>query len=204
GWSVRYGVHEGNKSGKSEISTLRPKLLDQFKLLGRPLGTKTADDAWVEKLGDTIYSSTRAKAAEAVAGALAEGIAPDVVAEAMSLAATKLVLCMPGRTGNQIQPGKPMGSIHGAGVGVHGPAAANAWRNIARVSNARNTVASLIVGAFHTAGQSGGQLKEPPHLALLEKVTAKDAGTLLGDAETALKARDLDRTAAVIHRYGEQ
>jgi hypothetical protein len=128
-----------------------------------------------------------------------------VIGEAMSLAATKLVLCMPGRTGTQIQPGKPAGSIHGAGVGVHGADAANAWRNIARVSNARNTVASLIVGAYHTAGQSGGELKElQPEAEVLAKVTSKDAATLLRNAEGALKERDLNLCAANVQRYGEQ
>ena len=118
--SVRFCIHEGGKSGSSEISALLPKLLDQYKLVGRPLGAKVADDAWLLHLADTIYRSNRAQGAEAVAAALAEGFAPDVIGEAMSLAATKLVLCMPGRTGTQIQPGKPEGSIHGAGVGVHG------------------------------------------------------------------------------------
>jgi len=203
--SVRFCTHEGRKSGSSEISVLLPKLLDQYKLVGRPLGAKVADDAWLLHLADTIYRSTRAQGAEAVAAALAEGFAPDVIGEAMSLAATKLVLCMPGRTGTQIQPGKPEGSIHGAGVGVHGADAANAWRNIARVSNARNTVASLIVGAYHTAGQSGGELKElQPEADVLAKVTSKDAATLLRNAEGALKERDLNLCAANVQRYGEQ
>jgi hypothetical protein len=79
-----------------------------------------------------------------------------VIGEAMSLAATKLVLCMPGRTGTQIQPGKPEGSIHGAGVGVHGADAANAWRNIARVSNARNR---------HLGSGLGGRPDATPTLA---------------------------------------
>ena len=35
-------------------------------------------------------------------------------------------------------PGKPRGSVHGDSVGVHASDAANAWRNIARVSNPRN------------------------------------------------------------------
>lgn len=201
--SVRFCIHEGRKTGVSEISGLLPKLLDQFKLIGRTPGKKTADDAWVQRLADTIYGAPRPKAAEAVAGALADGIAPDVIGEAMSLAATKLVQCMPTRRKDQAQPGKPEGSIHGAGVGVHGADACNAWRNIARVSNARNAFASLIVGAYHTAGQSGGLLKEPPQIALMEKITEKDASALLRDAEGSIKEKNLDRTAALIQRYGE-
>src|SRR5207302_8364634 len=98
----------------------------------------------------TIYGSGHAPAAEAAAAALAEGFAPEAVGEAISLAANRLVLCDPGRRKDQAQPGKPEGSVHGASVGVHASDSANAWRNIARVSNARNTYASLIVGAFHT------------------------------------------------------
>ena len=86
----------------------------------------------------------------------------------------------------QASRGKPEGSVHGDSVGVHASDSANAWRNIARVSNPRNTVASLIVGAFHTAGQTGGLNKEPQPLPeQLEKITAKDADALLRDAEAA-------------------
>jgi hypothetical protein len=97
-----------------------------------------------------------------------------------------------------------VGSIHGASVGVHASDAANAWRNIARVSDVRNTIASLIVGAFHTAGQSGGQSKQPhPLPEQLEKVTAKDAAGLLRDAEAAIRAKDQARVCALVQRYGE-
>jgi len=89
-------------------------------------------------------------------------------------------------------------------VGVHASDSANAWRNIARVSNTRNTFASLICGAYHTAGQNGGQTKEPYQLAeQLEKIKAKDGETLLKEAEAAIKAREQARAAALIHRYGE-
>ncbi len=187
-----------------EIRTVLPKLLDQYKLPGKSPGTRTADDAWVEHLAGTVYASNGAKAADAVAAALAEGMAPAAVAEAISLAANRLVLCDPGRTKGQTSEGKPEGSIHGASVGVHASDAANAWRNIARVSDARNAVASLIVGAYHTAGQSGGQSQQPqPHPEQLEKIRAKDAATLLSHAEDAIKERDQARAAALVHRYGE-
>ena len=58
------------------------------------------------------------------------------VGEAISLAANQLVLHDPGRT-RADTPAKPKGSVHGASVGVHAQDAANAWRNIARVSNSR-------------------------------------------------------------------
>jgi hypothetical protein len=200
--SVRFCVHEGGGGGG--VRTALPKLLDQYKLLGRPIGTRTADDATVERLAMTIYGGNGNQAAEAVAAALADGMAPEVIGEAISLASNRLVLCDPGRKKDQVRPGKPEGSIHGASVGVHASDSANAWRNIARVSNARNTVCSLIVGAYHTAGQSGGLNKQPyPLPEHLEKITAKDTDTLLRDTEAAIKDKDQARATALVYRYGE-
>jgi hypothetical protein len=207
--SVRFCVDEeretrkgGREPGQDNLRTVLPKLLDQYHLLGRPVGTRQADAGWVERLADTIYGPSRARAAEAVAGALADGFSPEVIGEAMSLAANRLLLGDPGL--QKAQPGKPVGSVHGASVGVHASDSANAWRNIARVSNERNTIASLIVGAFHTAGQSGRQLKEPhPLPEQLEKIKAKDAATLLRDTEAAIREKDQARAAALVHRYGE-
>jgi hypothetical protein len=204
--SVRFCCDEekSRKGATPEVRTILPKLLDQYKLVGKEIGKRKAEDGWVEKLAETIYGSSGAKAADAAAAALAEGMSPEVVGEAISLAANRLVLCDPGRRKEQASEGKPEGSIHGASVGVHASDAANAWRNIARVSDARNTVASLIVGAYHTGGQSGGLNKEPYPLAeQREKIKAKDADTLLRDAEDAIKEKDQARAAALVHRYGE-
>jgi hypothetical protein len=206
--SVRFCVDEEQdlrkRNRQPEIRTVLPKLLDQYKLLGRSPGKRPADDAWIEQLAQTIYGDTRARAAEVVAAALAEGISPEAVGEAISLAANRLVLCDPGRTKAQASPGKPEGSIHGASVGVHASDSANAWRNIARVSNARNTFASLIVGAFHTAGQTQGQTKQPhPLPEELDKAKATDADALLRETEAAIKEKNQARAAALVHRYGE-
>jgi len=200
--SVRFCCNEGNRAGQTEIYTLLPKLMDQYKLMGKEIGKRRADDGWIVSLADTIYGAGRAKAADAVAAALAEGMSPEDIGEAMSLAANRLVLCDPGR--QRAEPGKPIGSIHGASVGVHASDSANAWRNIARVSNKRNTFASLICGAYHTAGQNGNQTKQPQPLPeQLEKITAKDGSTLLKETEGAIKDKDQARAAALVHRYGE-
>jgi hypothetical protein len=207
--SVRYCVRTeqsmlAQKRNPPEIRALLPKLLDQYKLVGRPLGKRTADDAWVEHLSHTIYSGSRAQAAEAAAAALAEGMGPEAVAEAMVVAANRLVLCDQGRPKEWVSEGKPVGSCHGDSVGVHASDAANAWRNIAKVSSPRNVVASLIVGAYHTAGQLYHQNKEPyPLPEHLEKVKAKDAAGLLKEAEGAIRDKDQFRACAVVHRYGE-
>ena len=207
--SVRFCVTEEEelrKRGRQpEIRTVLPKLLDQYRLVGRPLGTRPADDDWVERLAETVYGNNRARAAESVAAALAEGISPEVVGEAIALAANRLVLCDPGRRKEQASPDKPEGSVHGASVGVHASDAANAWRNIARVSDVRNTIASLIVGAYHTAGQSNGLSKQPyPLPEQLEKIQTKNGDTLLADAETAIREKDQARACALVQRYGEQ
>lgn len=207
--SVRYCLaSEQNrierKYPNSPVRAVLPKLLDQHKLVGRALGERKADDAWVERMSQMIYSSTREQAADAVAAALAEGMSPEAVGEAISLAANQLVLRDPGRPKEWTSPGKPVGSVHGDSVGVHASDAANAWRNIARVSNARNTVASLIVAAYHTAGQTSHQQKESYPLAEhLEKVTQKDAESLLRETEAAIKDKDQIRACALVHRYGE-
>jgi hypothetical protein len=207
--SVRFCV-EAEQQFKSRkytpaIRTVLPKLLSTLD--GKPIGNKQAEDAWVEKLSQTIYSGTPAQAAEAVTSALAEGFSPESVGEAISLAANRLVLCDPGRNQDQNTAGttfkKIRGSCHGDSPGVHASDSANAWRCIARVSNQRNTFASLIAGAYHTGGQSGGQNKLPYPLGEeLEKVEEKDAAKLLSACETAVRERNQARASALIHRYG--
>lgn len=184
------------------IRTVLPRLFDRYHLAGRKPGQRKAEDKWIERLAQTIYGDGRERAAEAAAAALAEGMAPEAIGEAISLAANRLVLCDPGR--KEAEPGKPVGSVHGASVGVHASDAANAWRDIAAVSNARNTFASLICGAFHTAGQNGGQNKEPyPTAEHLAKIETKDAKRLLQLAEAAIEESDQAGAAALVQRYGE-
>jgi len=74
--------------GKS-VQALLPKLLEEHKLIDRSTGTKKAEDAWVDQLSQTIFASTPEQAAGAVASALAEGIDPKAVGEAISLAANQ-------------------------------------------------------------------------------------------------------------------
>jgi hypothetical protein len=204
--SVRYCVdaekHVFEQKRTPGIRATLPKLFDQYRLAGRKPGDRKADEKWIDDLSRTIYGDGRERAAEAVAAALAEGMSPESVGEAISLAANRLVLCDPGR--KRAEPGKPIGSVHGASVGVHASDAANAWRNIARVSNARNTFASLICGAYHTGGQNGGQNKEPyPPAERLAKIDTKDADRLLQMAEAAIKEKDQAGAAALVQRYGE-
>ncbi len=207
--SVRYCLDVEQRmrerdSAPSPIRALLPRLLDEYKLLAKPIGDRNGDDAWLDQLADAVFSGTREQAADAIAAALAEGFHPEAVGEAISVAANRLVLHDPGRLEKYSTPQKPAGCVHGDSVGVHASDAANAWRNIARVSNRRNTIASLIVGAFHTAGQTRWTGKEPyPYAELLESIRAKDAPSLLAQAEEAIRANDQARACAMVHRYGE-
>lgn len=205
--SVRFCVDEekGIRRNKSEeaLRALLPKLLERRGLANQAPGDRQPDDAWLEKMCQLIYASRRDQAAEAVAEALADGIAPEAVGEAISMAANQLVLHDPGRRkADSVK--KPVGSVHGASVGVHACDAANAWRNIARVSDRRNTYASLIVGAYHTAGQSGGLNPQGyPFAEHREKVRNVAPDALLHEAEAAIIANDQSRACALIHHYGE-
>jgi hypothetical protein len=206
--SVRYCVNSEQGMRKRNgtapaVRTILPKLLDQYKLVQSAPGERRAEDGWIETMGRLIAGASREQAADAVAAALAEGIAAEDVGAAISLAANELVLRDPGRLKEWATPEKPIGSVHGDSVGVHASDAANAWRNIARVSNRRNAVASLIVGAFHTAGQSGRLNKDPvPHAEHLEKITASEEKPLLDQLEAAIKEQDQYRACAIVQHYG--
>lgn len=205
--SVRFCVDEENRltrdKNKEVLRALLPKLLERDGLARRKPGDRVPDDAWVERLALLVYASNREQAAEAVAAALAEGFAPEAVGEAISLAANQLVLHDPGRR-KEDTAAKPKGSVHGASVGVHACDAANAWRNIARVSDHRNTMASLIVAAYHTAGQSGGLNAKPyPFAEHREAILNVAPDALLAEAEAAIKAKDQARACALVARHGE-
>jgi hypothetical protein len=204
--SVRFCVDEENnarKQGAEALRTLLPKLLDRDALASRAPGNRQPGDDWIERMSQTNYGAKREQAAEAVAEALRDGVAPEAVGEAISLAANQLVLHDPGRRKDEA-PDKPKGSVHGASVGVHASDAANAWRNIARVCDRRNLVASLVVGAYHTAGQSGGLNPQPyPFAEHREKVLGVEPAALLAETDAAIRAGDQPRACALVHRYGE-
>lgn len=202
--TVNFCANETRGGLAPQIQALLPKLLDRYTLLGRKLGVRVGDDAWVTALAKVVYGGGREAAADAVAAALAEGFAPESINAAIALAANELLLRDPGRPAKYASPAKPAGSVHGDSVGLHASDAANAWRNIAAVSNHRNAVAGLVVAAYHTAGQHGGQLADPyPQAADLEKATATDPGPLLRRAEDAITSGDQLMAAATVHRYGE-
>jgi hypothetical protein len=210
--SVRYCINTETPNSIQHfgsVRTLVPRLLDQHRLLGRPRGTRQPDDAWVERMSRTIFEGTPERSADAVAAALAEGMTSDAVGEAITLAANQLVLRDNGRPQNQSAPNRPAGSVHGDSIGVHGCDSANAWRNMARVSNDRNRVVCLILGGWqvaHDRASRGGDFLtwEPyPRAEARERVTAREPDALLRQTEEAIRANDQALASAAAHRYGE-
>ena len=138
------------RAGQSEHRNSKPccrNCWTNIKLLDKPPGDRRAEDAWVDRLAMTIYTATpdpggRSRRRGPGRGDLARGRRRGDFAGLEPAGALRPGPCQ-GRTA-----GKTVGSVHGNSVGVHASDAANAWRNIARVGNARNTFASLIVAAF--------------------------------------------------------
>lgn len=195
---VRYCVdteqHRHSKgSPPSPIRTLLPKLVEQYKLDTRKLGNRDPGDAWVDNMGDQIYSSNAQRGAELVAGALAEGVSPMAISEAISLAANALVL----------RQGADRWRTHGDSPGVHGSDAANAWRNIIPFANQRNAVGGLICAAYHTARYDAFKNDPYPTEAHRLKVKVKSAKELLGLAEECITSNDQAVAAAAIQVYGD-
>jgi hypothetical protein len=210
--SVRYCVRLEQPRYIASCGRVRdqvPRLLDQHRLLGRPRGTRVPEDRWVEEMSLRIFRSAPADAAGAVAEALAEGWQPDALGEAISLAANQLVLRDNGRPQNQTAPNRPVGSVHGDSIGVHASDSANAWRNMARVTNPRNTVVCLLLGAWQVADDRtnrGGDFlnwQPYPREEARARVTAREPEALLRETEAAIRAHDQARASAAAHRYGE-
>ena len=207
--SVRFcvrGESERSAQNYTGLRTLVPRLLDQHRLEGRRLGTRTAEDRWVEEMSMTIFRATPDRAADAVAAALAEDFDPTALGEAISLATNQLVLRDNGRP-NAEGPNKPAASIHSDSIGVHACDSANAWRNVSCAANPRNKVVCLILGTWQAArdrGDRGGNFLDweaYPRQAARDGVREVEPTRLLATLEDAIRNRDQAR-AAVVARYG--
>jgi hypothetical protein len=207
--SVRYCAKAEGYAGRGRSRDLLAKLLEEYKLLDASPGTRVAEDKWIDDLSTTIFRSTPEQAAMAAAAALAEGMSPDAVGEAVSLAANQLILRDHGRTPRDEITGKPIGSVHGDSIGVHACDSACAWRNLARVARPRNTFACLILGAYQAAldraNRGGDFLNWEPlplarHVAEVKSTTSDD---LLGDLHEAIRGNLQGRASGIVQRYGQ-
>ena len=210
--SVRYCVKLENQNlpaALRSVRTLVPRLLDQHRLVGRELGTRAMEDRWVDEMSQTIFRGSAEQAAAAAAAALAEGVAPAALAEAISLAANQLILRDNGRTAAQASANKPVGSVHGDSIGLHACDSANAWRNLARLANPRNQVVCLILGAWqvaHDRGDRGGSFltwQPYPREDAREDARTVQPDRLLPQLEEAIRNRNQARAAALVQRYGD-
>ncbi len=209
--SIHYCVRSENPQQAqhwSSIRTLVPRLLDQHRLIGRTLGTRQPDERWIEELSQTIFRGPPERAADAAAAALAEGMDPAAIGEAISLAANQLILRDNGRPTTE-QPNKPAGSVHGDSIGLHACDSANAWRNLARVANPRNQAVCLILGAWQASrdrGNRGGDFLtwEPyPRQDARAEVSRIESERLLPALEDAIRNRAQGRASALALRYAE-
>lgn len=194
----------------NEPRRLLPRLMDEHHLDSRSPGRRQAEDSWVEDFSRTIFQSSPGQAAAAAAAALAEGLDPEAIGEAITLAANQLVLRDMGRPPRDEVAGKPIGSVHGDSIGVHATDSANAWRNLARAGHDRNRFASLILGAYQVAQDRvarGGDFlnwKPLPHgwqYEQIQKLT--DTSDLLRDLDESIRGNLQARASALVHRYGE-
>ncbi len=210
--SVRYctkAEKSGNGKYSQEVRALLPKVLDQYKLESKPLGDRAVDDAWVEKMAETIFRGTTSQAAEAAAGALAEGVHPDAIGQAIAVAANQLTLRDNGRKPGQTSPNKGIGSCHGDSIGVHACDSALAWRTIAKAGGKRTTASSLVLGAYQIARDRGtsGEFftwQPYPRPEHVEKVRDIAPEKLLVELGGAVKENDQGRAAAIASRVGEK
>ncbi|MSR59733.1 MAG: hypothetical protein EXS05_19175 [Planctomycetaceae bacterium] len=186
--------HKRNNNPDNPIRALLPKLLEQYKLVGKTPGKKDPGDAAVDELARAVYTGPAASSAEAVAAALADGVDPEVVGEAISLASNMLVL----------RQGADRWRTHGDSAGVHSSDATNAFRNMARNTDTRHAVAGLIVAAYHSASHEAFRGETYPLEEHRKAIKADDAAGLLAECEDAVKANDQGRASAAIQIYGEK
>jgi hypothetical protein len=194
---VRYCVQEENQrssNGRSPapIRKLIPKLFDQYKLDQLQPGSRDPGDEWIDEMANTIYQSNEFFACDAVAAALADRIAPDVIAEAISLAANALVL----------RQGADRWRTHGDSAGVHASDAANAWRQMIKVTDKRNGLVGLIVSTYHTAMYQPFREDPYPLTEHAARIGTDDEKTLLGICEECIQVNDQGIAAAAISKYG--
>ena len=186
--------HKRHNHPDNPIRVLLPQLLDEYKLAGRTPGTRDPGDAAVDELARAVYNGPPARSAKAVAAALSEGIDPEVVGEAISLASNMLVL----------RQSADRGRTHGDSAGVHSTDATNAFRNMARNTDTKYAISGLIVAAYHSASHTRFAEEPYPLAEHRAEIKATDAAGLLSECEDAVKVNDQGRAAAAIQIYGEK
>lgn len=175
-----------------------PEIVSAHALLEIEPGTKRPDDAEVAELARTVFRGGRRDAADACAAALARGWDPEIVGEAISVAACDYTL-------HERPNPKKRNGVHGASVGVHAADTANAWRNIARVSRNKTKLTSLVIAAYHTGGQF--ERVAPRAIAYEERAQShaeKEPREILTLLDGCVRDRDLLGASGAMHAYCER
>lgn len=207
--SLRYclNAEQHRRPEWDEHGRILTRLMDEHRLLSRSPGTRGLEDAALEKLALTIFGGSPADAAGAVAEALAEGLDPGEIGEALSLAANQFVLRDHGRPPQWEFPGKPTGSVHGDSVGVHASDSIHAWRNLSSVSQGRNVFACLILAAWQIASDRQYQpfldWEPMPTQRQVKGVTANGQAALLAELESHIRGNLQSHAAAVVQRWSQ-
>ena len=132
---------------------------------------------------------------------------PAGIGEAISLAASLLVLRDGGRLPQWEDRLKPAGSVHGDSMGVHASDAANAWRNLSRVASDASALSCIVMGAWQVArdrNYPGNLLADPlPAKHHLDRLSERDADALIARLHDAIRNNLQGQATAVVHRYGE-
>lgn len=190
---VRFSIdQEGRRltdgRDEPEIRRLVPRLIAELGLDQRALGRRAMTDAQVEQLADVVYAAPRRTATETVAEHLGDGFDPEHVGESLTVASHRLLMRDPGR--RNPAKGRPAGSVHGASVGVHALDSANAWRHLARHGGDDDRAATLLVGAYHTAGQSHHNGARDFDAEKEPRRTQTDPASLLVEIDGCIRAGD--------------
>ncbi len=211
--SVRYCV-KAERAGQVAVPSdhprvLLPRLFDQHHLPRSTPGMRRPGDAWVESMCKTIFESTAAVAADAVAAALAEGIDPLEIGEAISLAANQLVLRDAGRPERWASPGKPPGSVHGRfGRGPRqrrGQRLAEHGQGGEPPQRRRVPDPGRLQRRPRQAVSRGRvpQVDAPPLAEFVDTVRTTDAPRMLAEMENAIQANQQETVSALVSRYGQ-
>lgn len=213
--SLHYCIHQepSRRAEWDEHGSMLASVLDEFKLPGTPTGTKQIDDQHLDQLANAFSTATPIDAARAAAATLADGFDPKCVGEALSLAATMLVLRDAGRPPQWEDRLKPAGSTHGDSRGVHASDAANAWRNLASATRDKAATSCLIIGAWQLARDRGDgsyllseSLPARHHISQYTSIAASSNATdqLLAKLDEAIQNKLQGHACAIAHCYGEQ
>ena len=184
------------------VRSVIPALLDAHGLADGDLGERDPGAEQISRLANVLTDSSREDGAAAAATSLAQGFDPRSVGEALSLASTRLLLRHPGR--RDMAKGRPIGSVHGAGTGVHASDSALAWREIAASVQGVQRATALLTGAFHTAGQGHHVNKHIYPFAEQGEAISRIAETRLGGAlNEAVRGGHQTRAGAIAARMNE-